>query len=210
MIKTFLVFINLLTQNGAGIYTNSVNLFKPHMFMKYLLMSAFAVILCCSCHHRKNANNSPGLAVNDQKLCVAEVPNTDDEQLGYVLYHTEHSGGVDTYCVVTKSLHNDTDDYKRFCKTIIADIAENADFNACEIRIYDSNEAFRLNENLLYAGHWLLTADEERTVQQHLVASYWHHVYRDEEDDNTISYYQYLPDFHAGTEVFVPENGKNS
>jgi hypothetical protein len=171
----------------------------------------YVVVVCglLACSRFKDKVSKPAVyAVGNQTLCVAAMPDDEAQNLGYVLYHTErNTAGVDTYCVVTQALSHDTDVYKKYCKTIISDIAEHGDFQACEIRIYDSNEAFRLNEELLHAGHWLLTPAEEREVQEHLVATYKHHVYLDEEVDNTITYYQYLPDFHTDPEIFVPEVG---
>ena len=140
-------------------------------------------------------------------LRVVAVPDSPQQFLGYVLYSNELSGpGTPRFCVVTKSIDPDTEDYKEYCKCIIQDIARSNKLKSYEVVIYDSNQAFIANENLETPNHWILTDEEAKSVYDHVVASYSHNIVSpDWNENNLIRFYQYASNSaHASQEEFTP------
>ena len=110
------------------------------------------------------------------------------------------------FCAIIKNVDPSKDDYKTYCRSVIADIVKTEGTDKLLVYIYDSNEAYELYENKFLLHYNNLDTNEIDIVDKHLVASYIgnRNVGFDYAVTHKLAYYENAHNSHTESETYQP------
>jgi len=141
----------------------------------------------------------------DFPLRVIYVSATSQDLIAYTL-HNKDSDGMPyrSFCAVIKNIDPSKEDFKNYCRAIIADIIKSVGTDEIAIYIYDDTEAYRLSE-VDYPGVYKdVNKEEADLIKQHTIAIYSGDIGGYDEDNHTISYYSLAGSRFTGKEIYNP------
>ncbi len=111
------------------------------------------------------------------------------------------------FTAIIKSINPAKDDYKVYCKSIIADIAKSITTNGITVYIFDDEKAGELHQAGYIGQVSFLDSAETVLVEKHTVAVYNGHMPDERWENYTISFYEYTGNGYAEKEYFRAQTG---
>ena len=108
------------------------------------------------------------------------------------------------YCAVIRNIDPAKDDYKAYCRSVVADIIKTEGNNRIWVTIYDSNEAYDLYEVRFSQQYQNLDTAQSGIVEKHHVATYVGNSDSDYGTHHQLSYYEDAKNGLAQHETYQP------
>lgn len=170
-----------------------------------ILISIALIFVFGKLHLKKNKVDAPAKK-DDSDLPYRTINTLDSSRLiAYEFHKSEGDGGRFLACsAIIRNIDPARDDYKTWCRSIIADIIKTSGTDKIEVCIYDNYEAYLLSE--VKAGQHFepLTKGESDTVDRHTVATYYGDIDDYYENGHTLRFYSEAHNHYTETEVYEP------
>jgi hypothetical protein len=145
-------------------------------------------------------------AINDSQLLIAyEFHKNDSEDQGYYGESVKYA----KFSAIIKNIDPTKDDYKTYCKSIIADITKTTGTATLEVSIYDNSETYELAEIKYAKQHGVLNKSEMDSVAKHTIANYCGEIYGENQEygeNDILLYYPEAGNRYTTQEKYDPNN----
>ena len=160
--------------------------------------------------HRSTLIERPTNASVDSSIYHYHTINASDSSgdlIGYVLHEKKSDDNSYLECsAIVRELNPEKDDYKALCKDVIDDIVAGARTRKIVVNIYDNDSAYQIFEINAIQNYGMVDTNDMKLYGKHFVAAYESYMYdEDDNDANSITFYQYGKDKYDETEHYVPK-----
>ncbi len=120
-------------------------------------------------------------------------------------FHVRNEDGRTPECsAIIKKVDPSRDDYKTFCRSVVADIVKTMGTDRISISIYDDYEAYDLSEVKSAQQFKILNNNELDSVSKHTVAVYTGDTYCDRGNGHFLYFYAEAKNKYTEQEVVDP------
>ena len=145
----------------------------------------------------KNEEPYPYRTVNDIDSSGALYP--------YEFHKIDGNAYYKECAAIIKKIDPSADNYKSYCRSVIADIIKSMGTDNIEICIYDDDRAYELSEVELDGNFKGMDKSEMDALDAHLVAIY-HGDIGQNDDNHTLYFYREANNRYTENEAFEPTN----
>lgn len=165
---------------------------------KYIFFSgaAIAVLVLFLVYDKMHLKKTAGSISSNKDAAIRpyRVTNATNGNLGLLGYsfHRNDSGSNEYQdcSAVIRNIDPEKDDYKTYCKSVIADIIKIAGNDKIALSIYDDNGAYELSELKYCQQYKVLDRAETDSVKRHTVAVYYGDIHDGYQNNHTLWFYK--------------------
>ena len=158
-----------------------------------------------------------GAKIVSKKIAEDQYPfratfliGNEQQTIAYYFYKRYSENMMHQECsAVIHNIDPLKDDYKTYCKSVVADIVKKSGTKNIDVTIYDDSGAFELSEIKCGQEFKVLDLHEIDSVGKHTIASFSGTDIYQNEPTNSICYYTLLNNKNTATEFFTPQTESN-
>jgi len=185
---------------------------KQYIFwIKFIAILLFVGSAMFRYSKRVKSKKEPEEKVITNPYRIINNPGDEQNLYAYELHKRKvPQDELTEFCAVIRNQDPAKDDYKAYCKSVIADIVKTSGTDRLIVYIYDSNEAYELYETKFLQRFHNLDTTESDLVAEHLVATYIGERDNYYGTHHQLSFYEDAHNGHSERETYWPVSKQNA
>ena len=169
-----------------------------------LAFTTVCIVVAHLCLPYKGAKAIPADTKVILPFHTISMPGSSQDLYAYELHRRQiPQDDMPEYCAVVRNIDPARDDYKAYCRAVVADIMKTTGSKKIIVYVYDSNEAYHLYEVRFLLQLQNLDAREMATVNDHHIATYiGERANGDYEVSRQLSFYEDAHNGYTGQEPY--------
>jgi len=187
-----------------------------HILLVVVLVLAFLPFFKIG-HGKKSLGKDAASKEQVYPYRVINSLDSSDQLIGYELYENAPDGDTRSFSAIIKSMDPGKDDYKIYCRSIVADIVKMAGTNQVKITVYDDVESFEMSEVKLV--HDSSAVDDAAQMEArnkkdydpagtHLIGAYSGRYTEDPNVSGQLVYYPNANNHYSESENYDPDESQ--